>query len=140
MNKLWDYQDYVNHLSHKNRLVRRWAFEALENHYPNRYTDEVCKLIGDEDEHLACAAPRYLAQHNAVQHAPAILESFKSCQGNIPSNCAEALATMFYEPAIDVMLEYFINPGNKGALFGVLDYLGKIRNEKCRDALKSSVF
>ena len=77
MNKLWDYKDYVNHLSHENRLVRRWAFNALENHYPNIYTDKVCNLISDEDEHLACAAPRYLSWHGAVQHAPAILESFK---------------------------------------------------------------
>lgn len=139
MNKLWDYQDYVNHLSHKNRLVRRWAFEALENHYPNIYTDEVSKLIGDEDRHLACASPRYLAQHNAVQHAPAILESFKNSQGSIPANCAQALATMYYEPAVDVMLEYFIDPGTMETFFGIFYYLGKIRREECRVALKSAV-
>lgn len=140
MNKLWDYKDYVNHLSHENRLVRRWAFKALESHYPNRYTDKVCNLISDEDEHLACAAPRYLAQHEAVQHAPAILESFKSSQGIIPSNCASALAKMYYEPAIDVMLEHFINPGSAETFLGILDYLGKIHREKCRGALKSAVF
>jgi HEAT repeat protein len=140
MNKLRDYKDYVNHLSHENRLVRRWAFKALENHYANRYTDEVCSLINDEDEHLACAAPRYLAQHEAVQHAPAILESFKSSQGIIPSNCASALAKMYYEPAIDVMLEHFINPGSAETFLGILDYLGEIHHEKCRDALKSAVF
>jgi len=140
MNKLRDYKDYVNHLTHENRLVRRWAFKALENHYANRYTDEVCSLINDEDEHLACAAPRYLAQHEAVQHAPAILESFKSSQGIIPSNCASALAKMYYEPAIDVMLEHFINPGSAETFLGILDYLGEIHHEKCRDALKSAVF
>ena len=139
MNKLWDYKDYVNHLSHENRLVRRWAFKALESHYPNRYTDKVGNLISDEDEHLACAAPRYLALHEAVQHGPAILESFKSSQGIIPSNCASALAKMYYEPAIDVMLEHFINPGSEETFLGILDYLGKIHREQCRDALKSAV-
>ena len=77
MNRLWNYEDYINHLSHRNRMVRRWAFATIENHYPNRYTDDVCNLIGDEDEHLACASPKYLAKYGAIQHAPAILESFK---------------------------------------------------------------
>jgi len=139
MNKLWDYKDYVIHLSHENRLVRRWVFSALENRFLNRYADQVCSLISDEDEHLACAAPRYLALHEAVQHAPAILESFKSGQGIIPSNCASALAKMYYEPAIDVMLEHFINPGSAETFLGILDYLGKIHREKCRDALKPAV-
>jgi hypothetical protein len=139
MNRLWDYNDYVNHLSHVNKIVRRWAFAAIENHYPNRYTDEVCSLIGDEVEHLACAAPRYLARHEAVQHAPAILDSFKKDDGNIPSNCAVALGKMNYEPAVDVMLEYFSHTKSADTFIGILDYLGKIRCGDCRDALKSAV-
>ena len=139
MNKLWDYEDYVDHLSHSNQLVRRWAFAAIENHYPNRYTDEVCNLIGDEVEHLACAAPRYLAMHEAVQHAPAILESFKKDHGLIPSNCAIALGNMSYEPALDVMLEDFSSVKSEETFLGILEYLGKIDNENCRAALKSVI-
>ena len=139
MNKLWDYEDYVNHLSHQNKIVRRWAFSAIENHYQNRYTDEVCNLIGDDVEHLACAAPRYLAMHEAVQHAPAILDSFKKDHGNVPSNCAIALGNMFYEPALGVMLEYFSSVKSAETFLGVLDYLGKIDNENCRAALKSAI-
>ena len=139
MNRLWDYEDYVNHLSHQNKIVRRWAFDAVENHYTNRYTDEVCHLIGDEVEHLACAAPRYLAKHEAVQHAPAILESFKKDHGNVPSNCAIALGNMFYEPALDVMLEYFSSVKSENTFLGILYYLGKINNEICRTALKSVI-
>jgi hypothetical protein len=120
-------------------MVRRWAFRTIENHYPNRYTDEVCNLIGDEDEHLACASPRYLANYGAIQHAPAILESFKKGQGNIPSNCAIALGNMFYEQALNVMLEYFSTVKSAETFLGILDYLGKIDNENCRDALKSAV-
>ena len=30
MHQLWSYQDYVDHLTHPNDLVRRWAFEALQ--------------------------------------------------------------------------------------------------------------
>jgi HEAT repeat protein len=139
MNKLWHYENFVNQLSHQNKLVRCWAFEALENHFPNRYTDEVCNLIGDEVEHLACAAPRYLAMHEAIQHAPAILDSFKNGQGNIPSNCAIALGNMNYEPAVDVMLEYFSSSKSAETFLGILYFLGKIHHGDCRDALKSAV-
>jgi HEAT repeat protein len=139
MNKLWNYEDYVNHLSHQNKIVRHWAFDALENHYPNRYTDEVCSLIGDEVEHLACAAPRYLAGHGAIQHAPAILESFKKDHGYVPSNCAVALGNMLYEPALDVMLEYFSSVNSEETFLGILHYLGKIDQENCRAALKSAI-
>jgi len=142
MSKLWDYEDYVNHLSHSNQLVRRWAFDAIENRYANKYTDEVCNLIGDEVEHLACAAARYLAkneENEAVQHAPAILESFKKDHGLIPSNCAIALANMSYEPALDVMLEYFSSAKSSETFLGILEYLGKVNNENCRSALKSVI-
>jgi len=139
MNKLWNYEDYVNHLSHPDKTVRRWAFDALENHYPNRYTDEVCSLIGDEDQHLACAAPRYLAGHGAIQHSAVILESFKKDHGYVPSNCAVALGNMFYEPALDVMLEYFSSVKSEETFLGILNYLGKIDHENCRVALKSAI-
>ena len=139
MNKLWNYEDYVDHLSHPNQLVRRRAFEAIENHYANKYTDEVCNLIGDQVEHLACAAPRYLAKHGAVGHAPAILESFKKDHGLIPSNCAIALGKMSYEPALDVMFEYFSAVKSEETFLGILDYLGGVDKEKCRAALRSVI-
>jgi len=139
MNKLWNYGDYTNLLSHPNSIVRRWAFAAIENHYPNRYTDQASNLIGDEDEHLACASPRYLAKYGAIQHAPAILKSFETGRGNVPGNCATALGNMHYEPALDVMLENFTSAKSAETFLGILNYLGKIKNEDCRIALKSVV-
>jgi hypothetical protein len=139
MNELWKYEDYVNHLSHENEIVRRWAFSALENRFVNKYTDQVADLINDENEHLVCAALRYLSFHQAVQHAPAILERFKSGQGIISSNCAVTLAKMHYEPAIEVMLERFSTAEDSETIFGILDYLGNLQTEKCRTALKAAV-
>ena len=52
MNKLWNYEDYVKHLNHENEIVRRWAFDVLENRFLNRYTDQVVNLINDENEYL----------------------------------------------------------------------------------------
>jgi hypothetical protein len=81
MKRLWKYEDYVDHLSHQNELVRRWAFNALENRYLNRYTDQVANLINDENELLVCSVLRYLSFHQAVQHVPAIMERFKHSDG-----------------------------------------------------------
>ena len=139
MNKLWNYEDYVSHLSHESMLVRRWAFNALENRFANRYEERVVGLLNDENEYLACVAPKYLALHEAVWHAPAILESFRSGQGNVPGSCAGALAKMKYEPAVDAMLEYLENPRSVETILGVFDYLGSNRNRKCHDALRFAV-
>jgi len=139
MNKLWNYKDYVRHLNNPNKLLRRWAFKALEEHFPNRYTDEVSNLIGDEDSHLACAAPRYLARIGAVQHAEKIMICFENSTGNVASNCALALGMMGYEPVADQMLEHFWSADSAETLFGILGYLGKIKREDCREALKGAV-
>ncbi len=138
MAKLWKYEDYVDALSHENSLVRRWAFDALEKRYPNTYTDEVSTLISDEDSHLACAAPKYLARHRAVQHADKILNSFLNDSGDIPSNCALALAKMEYEPALERMLESFSNDLSAESLFGIFNYWGSIRSEIARETLISA--
>nr|WP_320015684.1 SEC-C metal-binding domain-containing protein [uncultured Desulfobacter sp.] len=139
MDRLWNYEDYVKFISHDNRLVRRWAFEALEKQYPNRYTDEVSRLISDEDSHLACMAPKYLAKHQAVQHAPAILNSFLNDSGNIPSNCALALSKMKYEPALEKIIESLSNDVSIGSFFGVFNYLGSIHKDAARETLISAV-
>lgn len=138
MNILWKYEDYVKYLSHKNSLVRRWAFDAIETRYKNRYTDEVSKLVGDDDEYLACAAPGYLAEHNAVQHAPLILESFKNGYGDIPSNCVRALARMQYEPALEDIIGSFSTRINSKSSIGIFEYLGSVYNENTRDTLISA--
>jgi|GEM_PF-3678987 len=38
MHQLWSYRDYVDHLTHSSNLVRRWAFEAIEERFSRRYT------------------------------------------------------------------------------------------------------
>lgn len=139
MNKLWDYEDYVHHLAHENGIVRRWAFSALENRFMNKYEEKAADLIYDENEHLVCAVLRYLAFHRAVQHAPAILDRFESGRGIIASNCAVTLAKMHYEPAEEIMLKSMRMPEDDEAIFGILDYLGNVRTERCRAALKTAV-
>jgi hypothetical protein len=139
MNKLWRYEDYVNHLSHENGMVRRWAFDALETRYLNRYTEQAADLINDEETYFVCAVLRYLSFHQANQHAPAILERFKRAQGVIAGNCASALAKLQYEPAMEVMLQRFSTTEDPETFLGILEYLGNIPDEKCRTALREAV-
>ncbi|MGB9498533.1 MAG: hypothetical protein ACKVE4_02025 [Dissulfuribacterales bacterium] len=66
MNKLWDYDDYVKHLSHENAIIRRWAFSALETRFGNKYTDAVSGLMDEADAYFVCSVFRYLQRHQAV--------------------------------------------------------------------------
>ncbi|MFP4000024.1 MAG: HEAT repeat domain-containing protein, partial [Desulfobacterales bacterium] len=139
MSKLWDFNGYVNHLSHKNSIARRWAFNALDNRFKNYYADQVSYLLNDADEHTVCNALRYLSRHGAVHNASMILDKFKSSHGIIRGNCAGALAEMQYEPAMDAVLEKFSNPDTEETFLGVLSYLGSVRSDKCRAALHSAI-
>jgi hypothetical protein len=136
MEPLWSYSDYTRHLGHPNHVVRGWALNAIEKRYPRRFTREVADLIGDPNEALACAAPRYLAAHQAVEFAPRILASFHQDSGMVPANCAMALGDMCYEPAAGVMLNQVLQCDELNTLLGIIHYLGKVRLDRCRAALR----
>jgi len=136
MNRLWAYQDYIDHLSHPNSYVRRWAFKAIENRFPRKVTKEVSVLIGDPDERLACGAPKYLANHRAVEYAPKILETFlESGSDVVSSNCAIALGDMNYASAFDNITEVLQNSKSLETFLGIIYYLGKIRSDDSREVL-----
>lgn len=52
MNRLWSYQNYVEHLGHPNSFVRSWAFKAIETQFPRKVTKEVSNLIGEASGEL----------------------------------------------------------------------------------------
>jgi HEAT repeat protein len=137
MHRLWSYQDYVGHLSHSSSLVRNWAFEAISEQYPRRFSPEVAVLIGDPDKHLACQAPKYLAEHGADEFAPAILESFLNDDHMIASNCAGALGKLKYEPAFDVVVERLRNVEDIEIFLGIIHYLGCIHRNDSHEVLTS---
>ncbi len=120
MHRIWSYQDYVSHLSHSSSLVRTWAFKKISEQYPRRFAQEVGMLIGDQDEFLACRAPKYLAEHGAEEFAPAILESFLNSNGMVASNCAVALGMLKYEPAFDALTERFRNVEDIEIFLGII--------------------
>ena len=136
MQKLWEFEDYVGHLKHANSSVRSWAFDAVESLFPRRFAAEAAGLIGDENEHLACMAPRYLAKHHAVQFAPEILESFNRDRGNVPSNCALALGRLRYQPALTDILSRLSTCQNENTFLGIVHYLGDLSTPECHQALR----
>lgn len=139
MKPLFEYSDYVSLLSHKDEVVRMWAFNALESRYSLKFTPEIAYLIGDSNEHLACAAPRYLARHGKVDHAPQILNSFQHDKGLVPSNCASALGVLNYLPALDKMLKGLSHCESMDTLLGICSYLGSVKDDECRYALRDIV-
>ncbi|MGB9498534.1 MAG: hypothetical protein ACKVE4_02030 [Dissulfuribacterales bacterium] len=46
---------------------------------------------------------------------------------------------MNYEPATDAMLERFVAPDGSETFLGILDFLGNIHSETCREALQAAV-
>ncbi|MGA2403633.1 MAG: hypothetical protein ABSG91_18320, partial [Syntrophobacteraceae bacterium] len=136
MQRLWTYEDFVGRLAHSSSLVRTWAFDIIEKRFPRHYTPDVAKLIGDPDEHLACAAPGYLAHYKATEFADDILDCMLKGRGNVPSNCAIALGDMYYEPAVDHVIEMLPHCEDLNTFLGVLHYLGKIHREDCHHALQ----
>ncbi len=136
MQRLWTYEDFVGRLAHSSSLVRTWAFDIIEKRFPRRYTPDVAKLIGDPDQHLACAAPRYLARWKATEFAADILDCMLKSRGNVPSNCAIALGDMSYEPAVSPVLEMLPHCEDLNTFLGILHYLGKIHREDCHHALQ----
>jgi len=139
MQKIWNYKDYVSRLPHPEVEIRDWAFRSLNERYPNRYTDEVVHLIGDEKSYLASMAPRYLARHGAVQHAEKILDCFRNSEGNVRSNCISALGRLKYEPATAEMIDLFLTSERGDSVFGLLDYFANIDQDDCRDTLRTAL-
>ena len=139
MNKLFEYQDYVNNLSHENELVRGWAFESLTERFPDRCIDDVAVLVGDESDDLAFQAVRMLARQGAAQHAPAILKRLKSSQGALKQECIRVLGLMGYEPAFEDIRGYFFDGTGSEFLREILFYFGNVRTSKSRDVLLSTL-
>ena len=135
MHRLWTYEDYVEHLSHPDSLVRTWAYYGIENQYPQRFCREVSRLIDDSDQHLACRAPQYVAKHGAVEFAPAILECFMNREGMVAANCSIALGKLKYEAAFEKMVDRLQNTKDIETFVGIAEYLGFIRTRESHDIL-----
>ena len=47
---LWQCADYLKYADHKSPLVREWALDGLEYHYPGQGLPVALKLLGDPEE------------------------------------------------------------------------------------------
>lgn len=111
----------------------------MRDRFSHRFTPEISRLINDPDEYLASLAPEYLANHKAVEFAPAILESFLHRSGTVPRDCARALGDMAYEPAVNSILAALPHCTDSNTFAGMLHYLAKIRREDCHRALRDVI-
>ena len=139
MQLIWNYQEILDFLSHPHDLVRRWAFDIIEKRFPRQFTPEVAKLVGDPNEHLACAATHYLAEHKAISFAPDILDCFLHGKGLVTGNCAIALGKMRYDEAAETIIPMITECTDFNSFMGILSYMGKIHNETCHEILLNMV-
>jgi hypothetical protein len=86
---------------------------------------------------MACSALRYLAIHEAVQHAPSILATLKTRPGLVAENCVIALGDLGYVPAGEVMIEHLASTKSPELFLSLIPYMGKIKCEDYREALGS---
>ncbi len=59
---LWTFDDYQQRLHHENYFVRHWAFNNIEEQYPDQKTQAAALLIGDSNRHLNIEAIRALGK------------------------------------------------------------------------------
>jgi hypothetical protein len=138
MQRIWAYDDYVEHLSHPSSLVRKWAYDGITEQYPRRFCREISRLIDDSDRHLACRGAQYLAAHGAVEFAPAIFESFMKREGTVAYNCACALGKLGYEDVFESMTERMKNTQDIETFLGIAAYLGDIHTEESHELLRNA--
>ncbi|MCP4686593.1 MAG: hypothetical protein GY859_00995 [Desulfobacterales bacterium] len=138
MHRIWKYQDYVDRLNHSSKYVRRWAFSGLTEQFPGRFAPEVAQLLDDPDDRLAFEAPKYLADHGAVEFAPNLLESFLGNSKDRWGAVVRALGRLRYEPAFEAVVEKFFTSRaiEQSEFMGIVDFLGCIRSEDGKALLR----
>ena len=139
MNLIFQYSDYLDHLKDPNPLVRLWAFDALDTQYYRRYAPEVAQLLSQPDDESVSAAAHYLARHQALDQAPAILECFNNHKGKIGWSCGSALGKLGYLPAKESILARLADIDSEDTLLGISEYCAKVQDDECHQALRELV-
>ena len=139
MNLIFQYSDYLDHLKDPSPLVRLWAFDALDTQYYRRYAPEVAQLLSQPDDESVSAAAHYLARHQALDQAPAILECFNNHKGKIGWSCGSALGNLGYLPAKESILARLADIDSEDTLLGISEYCATVQDDECHQALRELV-
>jgi len=74
---IWNLSDYLRFIHHNNPLVRSWALDNIQAHYPCEAIEEVAVLMNDSDSEIALKAVEYLGQSGSASAGRALLTKLK---------------------------------------------------------------
>jgi tetratricopeptide (TPR) repeat protein len=136
---LWQCADYLKCADHKSPLVREWALDGLEYHYPGQGLPVALKLLGDPEEDVFEKAALYLAEHATEKECPVLLEAFLTGKTKARPAYLKALGRVGYvqaTPQLADRLEVSRDQNEIIALSGVLGLLG---DSTAREALRGAL-
>ncbi|ACL04319.1 SEC-C motif domain protein [Desulfatibacillum aliphaticivorans] len=133
MEKLWNYNDYVDRLQHPNQKVRRWALNALDRQYHRTYAKEAAGLLREEDELLFNRAVEYVVRHRAQDAVPVLLEAFH--EGAHKGKAAEALGRLGYGDITAEVFDAIKSNEDYESLLGFMHFLSAIRGKETHDMM-----
>jgi HEAT repeat protein len=133
---IWRFEDYVRFSESHDVQVRSWAFERLRDIHGERAVAPIAKLLHDHDEFIACMAPAFLAEQEAVEYAPIILKRFREtrAEGSVANACALALGKLGYQKAVPALANR-LGSCEPLAFMGIVEALGNLGGERARKAL-----
>ncbi len=95
--------DYVRFTQHDAPEVRQWALGRLEKRHPELAKERAVALLDDADMFVAEAAADVLANLNATECAPALLEKFQPTGDRRHLRFVQALGRLRHEPLLPVI-------------------------------------
>ncbi len=100
---LFSAEEYIQFTQHENPHVRRWALEWLVKRHPEAAKERAVMLLDDSGWGIAEEAADALAQLNAAEHAPLLLERFQQAANERRVRFLQAMGRLRYEPLLLVV-------------------------------------
>ena len=135
MEPLWNYQDLVKLLGHKQLSVQRWAFERLDKNFASQFTPEVASLLQTPDPYLVTSVLEYLTRFQRKEFTPQILELYHKSTAYLHTSCLIALGKLGDDSAFDSLQQSLSLEDNPHQFDAGLQYLTELGNEQSQHQL-----
>ncbi len=136
---LWQCADYLKYVDHSSPLVREWALDGLEYHYPEQGLPVALKLLGDPEEDVFEKAAHYLAEHATEKECPALLETFLTRKTKARPGYLKALGRVGYVQAVPQLAERLAVSRDQNEIIVLSGVLGLLGGSAAREALRGAL-
>ncbi|MBE3587209.1 MAG: HEAT repeat domain-containing protein [Thermoanaerobacteraceae bacterium] len=132
---LWQYADYLQYATHPSPLVREWALDGLEYHYPEQGLPVALELLGDPEEEVFQKAALYLAKYATAQECPSLLEAFLTRKTRSAPVYLKALGRAGYAQAVPLLAERLAVCQDNNEMLVLSEVLASLGGSLAREAL-----